>query len=178
MPHQPWARTFRSSWEAPRTAGSKRAIAHVCSTSRVAGERVHGRSMSQSFIVRFETAEISSFRTARQRPSGSPRSERLPPTSPFRPPSRGSTELSGRHRYVPSVWKEARLPTRVHPREEARSPALLLLFGAEREWPRAARRFLPYVNELEARPRGPRQLSPRRASSSRRDASRLATKAS
>src|SRR5690606_31246622 len=43
----------------------------------------------------------------------------------------------------------------------ARSPTLLPVFGAERERPRAARRFLPYVNELEARPQSPQELEHR-----------------
>lgn len=58
----------------------------------------------------------------------------------------------------------------------ARSPTLLPVFGAERERPRAARRFLPYVNELEARPQSPRELEPRTSKLVRcRDGHRLAT---
>lgn len=74
-----------------------------------------------------------------------------------RPDEREARPSFGAATGTPSFLNEARLPTRVHLREKARSPSLLPLFGAERERPRAARRFLPYVNELEARSPGPRR---------------------
>lgn len=64
---------------------SRRALTRVCSTPARAGARVHGRSLSRPFIVRIRAAELSSSRGRANAISRAPRSERLPPTSPFLP---------------------------------------------------------------------------------------------
>jgi hypothetical protein len=139
----------------------------VCSTRALAGERVHGRSLSRPFIVRIRCRRDPFFQRARQRHFQIPRSERLPPTSPFFPTSE-ARRASGPPP-VPSPREErARLPTRFHP-VRGQVTRALPVFGAERGRPRAARRFLPYVTELEARPPSPRQLEPRGASPAKRD---------
>lgn len=119
-----------------------RAIASACSAPRMAGEHVHGRSLSRFLIVRIRTAETFSFRVranaSRFSKVGAPSIEE----SLGARRALGSIELEGRHRYLlerGGPASDAFSPSA----RRTRSPTLLPLFRAERERPRAARQFLP-----------------------------------